>query len=339
MMPALHSNRIVTAILAVIVFCGVLPRSADAQIESVRAVLDTNRILIGEQIKLSIEVQYRVDQGEIQLSWPQLKDTLSKEIEIIDQSEVMKSMVDKENDPYLFRELKQYILTSFDSGYHVVKPITIHLNTGDSIVTEAQLLDVQTVEVDQEKGIVDIKEIHLVDYPWHERLTDFLKEHWLKIVLIIIGLIVLILAIIKFTKKKPQEATPPPIPLVPPHIEALENLGKIKEQKLWEKGQVKAYHIAVNNVLRRYIGRRFEIAAMETTSDEILKQFRSSLITKQQKEDLKYVFLLSDLVKFAKEKPLAEENIKLIEKTEKFIKDTLLDEEEENHDEKMSDEK
>jgi len=61
---------------------------------------------------------------------------------------------------------------------------------------------------------------------------------------------------------------------------------------------------------------------MESTSDEILDGFTNGIIEKNIKEDLKTVLLRADLVKFAKAKPVAQENEESLTLSYKFVQTT-----------------
>ena len=95
----------------------------------------------------------------------------------------------------------------------------------------------------------------------------------------------------------------------PAHVIAFRELDKLKEEKIWEKGQVKLYYTRLTEVSRQYIERQYGIPAMEQTSHEIMKAFKKS-----NREDslldemLKELLELADLVKFAREDPLPVDN-------------------------------
>jgi hypothetical protein len=110
----------------------------------------------------------------------------------------------------------------------------------------------------------------------------------------------------------------------PAHEIALEALDQIKSKKLWQQGQVKEYHIAVSDTVRMYIEKRYNINAMEMTSDEILRSLRLIIADVQIKTKLSALLILSDMVKFAKEQPLPNENEMCWEQAVDFIKQTAL---------------
>ncbi len=85
-------------------------------------------------------------------------------------------------------------------------------------------------------------------------------------------------------------------------------LDEIKVQKLWQQGKEKEYHSQVSDVIRKYIEERFDIYAMEMTSDQIFRRMRGMSDADFVFDKLKQLLLLADLVKFAKYHPLPEEN-------------------------------
>jgi len=159
-----------------------------------------------------------------------------------------------------------------------------------------------------------------------QRFLIFLKKNWWWLLLIIAaitgGLIYL------FRKKginplkiriKPEE---------PPHHIALRELERIRIEKIWRQGKVKAYYTEITDVLRQYIERRYGIWAMEMTSDELLQSMDSShkLLTNENHK-LKQILQLSDLVKFAKFEPQNHEHDLILKLAKEFVENTLIEEE------------
>jgi hypothetical protein len=98
-------------------------------------------------------------------------------------------------------------------------------------------------------------------------------------------------------------------PQDPAHVIAFRELDRLKEEKLWERGEVKQYYTRLTWITRSYIERQYGIPAMERTTDEILRAFRKvnaddSLLD----EMLSGLLQLADLVKFAKEDPMPLDN-------------------------------
>lgn len=287
------------------------------------AVLSNNSIVIGQQVELKLTVDYKVNNGkQIKITWPEFKDTLRKEVEIVSQTKV-DTIIPDSSDMFRFKQTKTLYITSFDSGYWAITPFKFGINNDtNGIFTEALLLQVNTIAVDTTLAIKDIKAPFDESYTW----IDWIKDNPYLVMGISVGVILLILIlyfVINYFKNKPEPVVvaPPPIPA---HVVALEKLETLKTQKLWQDGKVKQYHIALSEIVREYIENRFKIPALEQTTDEILFGFRNVAVDEESKAKLKQLLILSDLVKFAKEQPLSSENEQSLNNAIEFINGTSL---------------
>lgn len=305
-------------------FCFIHTSAQDAK---VTAKLDSSSILIGQQAKLTLSIQYKVNTNtRIKIQWPEIHDTIRKEIEVVNQTKIDTVIPDK-NDPFTFLQTKTVYLTSFDSGYWAIPPFKFIVN-GDTngVFTDALLLSVSTVDVDTTLAIKDIKQPFTATYSW----IDWLKDHKLLVTGILLGILVLCLIIyfiLKHMRKEPPVVVEKIIK-IPPHVTALEKLEKLKNEKLWQEGKLKQYHISLTDIIREYIENRFKIQALEQTTEEILFGFRNVAIDAESKEKLRQLLLLGDLVKFAKEQPLPNENELSLSNAFDFINGTKREEEE-----------
>lgn len=293
--------------------------NTNAQTYSVEANSDTNSILIGEQINITLKANYRVDEGEVNITFPTLYDTINEFVEIINKSTIDTVIPDK-NDPYAFVQQQKITITSFDSGYYAIPPFKFIINV-DTIETEPILIEVQTMEVDTTKAIFDIKQ------PLSEpfSIVDWLKDNWWWMVAILV-LGVGIFFLIKYlknrkTKEEPEEI----IPDIPIHVIALEKLEKVKSDKLWQEGKIKAYHSHISEILREYIENRYQVNALEETTSEIMHGLRLQNISPELMNKLTQTLTLADLVKFAKEQPLANENEMSINNAIEFVNATKIE--------------
>ena len=269
------------------------------------ATLDTNAILIGQQTKLTLRIDYKTDQGNIKIDFPKIADTLLKEIEVVSRSKTERFIPDS-SDMSRMAQSQTLIITSFDSGYYAIPPFKFFIS-GDStklIETEPLLLAVNTLEIDTTIAIKDIKPPIEVPFSWKELLPYVYGG--LAGLAALAGLIFLIVYFVKKQKKKPVPVVV--VPKIPAHVITLEQLEKLKEEKLWQNGKYKEYHSALSDIIRQYIEKRFYINAMEQVSDEIMYAFRTVDLSDELKAKLRNMLFLSDLVKFAKEVPLPNEN-------------------------------
>ncbi len=56
----------------------------------------------------------------------------------------------------------------------------------------------------------------------------------------------------------------------PAHVIALRDLERLMSEKLWEKGEIKAYYTRLTEILRQYLENRFSVYSLEMTTDETL---------------------------------------------------------------------
>ena len=290
----------------------------NAQTYSVEAITDTNSILIGEQINITLKSNYRVDEGKINIIFPTLYDTINEFVEIVKKSTV-DTLIPNKEEPYAFAQQQIVTITSFDSGYYAIPPFRFVINN-DTVETEPILIEVQTMPVDTAQAIFDIKGV--IDEPFS--FTDWVKDNWWWMVAILV-LIIGIVYLIKFLKnRKPAKIIEEVVPEIPVHIIALEKLEKIRDEKLWQSGKVKLYHSHISEILREYIEHRYQVNALEETTSEILHGLRLQNISPELMNKLTQTLTLADLVKFAKEQPLPNENEMSIAAAIEFVNTTKL---------------
>jgi hypothetical protein len=270
-----------------------------------KALLDNTKIIIGDQVKLRLEVECPSD---LRVSFPTLPDSLAPFVEVVERTK-MDSISAGINRKKLFQE---YTITSFDSGFHSIEPfLFVVKNNGksDTIKSNSLSLEVHTLPkldslMKALKGPIDIKK------PYDAPLTFKEIAPWIFGGLLVAGLIFLILyALRKRKDNKPLFAVPQK-PKEPAHLVALRELDKLKEEKIWQQGKTKLYYSELTNILRQYIENRFEIPALELTSEETIAafKFRRSLMDEKSFENLKRILTNADLVKFAKYEPMPDEN-------------------------------
>jgi hypothetical protein len=292
-----------------------LPLSVIGQDMQPLAELDTQLIRIGEQTRLKLSVNYRVDKGEeVHITWPTITgDTLTGHIEVLEDSGV--DTVVNETDPYRFQQLRQLRITSFDSGYWAIPPFRFVVN-GDTLETNPLLLGVETVEVDTAQAFRDIKEIYELPFSW----VDWLREQWPWFAGGL-AVIVAVLVLMRYLRRTPKAV----IPEAPPKSlrdRMLETLTEIEGRKLWQQGLVKQYQSEVTDLLRRHVEERFGVPALERTTDDLMAELRVSAMSGGQRELLGNMLRLADMVKFAKYTALPAENEQLMASAVRFIMDT-----------------
>lgn len=297
-------------ILSALFFCFII--SGISQGIKVSAKIDSGKILIGDHVKLYICAGFK---NGTTVVWPELKEDLSGNIRIINTSTIDSNST---NDSILLK--RTYTLTSYDSGSFYIPSIVFKFkNNDDTTFNEAYsdslLLNVNTIAVDTTKTIKDIKGPVSVPYDWREIIP------YVAGTLLLAALIWFAMYYIR-RRKKGLKLIDFSKPDVPAHISALMALEALKNKKLWQNNKTKEYYTELTEIIRMYIEKRFAVAAMEMTSDEIVSSFRSIDISDDLKSKLKQLFVLADLVKFAKATPLPNEHDLSYYNAEHFVKET-----------------
>ncbi len=107
---------------------------------------------------------------------------------------------------------------------------------------------------------------------------------------------------------------------LPPHVRALRALRALQESNLLQERRLKEYHVELTNILRRYIGAIGRFEALDLTSVELLEQLPASLHAEREK--LRGILEVSDLVKFARHMPPLGLPERLLEETVTFVERT-----------------
>jgi hypothetical protein len=291
---------------------------AGAQSVQVNARFDSTAIMIGDQIKLHIELERQKD---VRVQFPAWADTLTRHIEIVETCPV-----DSTPAANGMMRLKQDILvTSFDSGRHVLPPIRFPFvadGHADTVATRPIYLDVLTVPLDTTQNFADIKPVYKVPVGWADIWPWLLGFGLLLLASALIGFG--IYAFIRRRNNKPIFRAPKPAE--PPHITALRELDRLRGEKLWQNNRTKDYYTRLSDIVRTYIEGRFDVRAMEMTSDEILGGLRNAGFEDNNLVDrLRKLFLLADLVKFAKAGPLPDENETSMLDSYLFVNNTKIE--------------
>jgi len=276
--------------------------------------IDKDTILIGDQFKLKLDVNLPKDHT---IAWPLLKDTLTSKIEIISKSKI--DTLDTKSGSLLSQEL---VLTSFDTGTLAIPQIEftfINQKTSEAEISFSQALSIQvnTVSVDTAQAIKPIKGPIRSPYTFSE-LAPFIFGG-----LALIAIIIFSIIYYRRLKQNKPIIKLRPKPRVAAHIMALNNLKELKSKKLWQDGKFKSYYTELTDIIRVYLDERYQIEAMEMTSDEILALVMPhTSIDSKLKDKLVATLMTADLVKFAKQKPIGLENDNNLSNMIEFVNGT-----------------
>ena len=259
------------------------------------AKLDTNAILIGEQINFSIS--NTISETEV---WPTYDAFLVDGIEIIKEGKLDTS------DNLISQN---FIITAWDSGSYYIPPIAFSATSK----TQGLLLNVQTIILEEGAELKDIKQPMEAPIGWSDIWP------WLLGIVLLI-LIAYILKKYVFTKKEALKIEKPKV-IIPADITALQQLTKLDEAQLWQAGNVKKYHSEISEIIRRYTENRFNFIALELATEEIISELKSK-VNNEQLASITILLERADLAKFAKSKPEETENKESMQLAKHFVAQT-----------------
>ncbi len=278
---------------------------------SVKATLEPNEILIGQQSTYKLEL---IQPATEKVSWPQFSDTLATNVQILEK---LKTDTAKISDGRI-SITTEYLVSSYDSGFYYVPEFLFETAT-EKVTSNPVGLTVNTVQVNEQTDDINAeKNIMSAPFSWIE------LARWSGIGLaavLIIAIIVLLLMRFVFNKKVTILPETPEV-VLPAHVVALQKLEQIKTEKIWQQGQIKQFYTDITDVIREYLSGAYGINAMEMTTDEIADALRNIDIEQKPKMDLLSVLRDADLVKFAKATPEADDNELAYSKAYHFVEET-----------------
>ena len=214
-----------------------------------------------------------------------------------------------------------YTITSFDSADYIIPQLDVKIN-GKIYHTNELNLMVSSVEVDT----ANVSQIFDLKSPMEPAFS--MSEWLLPLILSVICLlvsIVLTYVIIRIKDNKPIIRHIKLAPFIPPHTAAMNEIDKIKDEKLNDRSDTKTYYTRLTDTVRKYLYRRYGFPAMEMTTDEIVVELEK-VNTPEAIEDLHHLFTTADLVKFAKGRPELSEDDKNLSNAIDYIQQTKKDE-------------
>jgi hypothetical protein len=287
-------------IISIFLFISAISSSLCQEVK-VSSSLDTSKIYIGDQLKFTITVDQPAD---IQLTLPFFKDTLCKNIEIV-SGPVIDSTAKEDGR---IRIIQKYLITSFDSGLYNIDPVYAEMKNENGLkrfysdYSQLEVMRVKITPADTTTKIFDIIK------PYSAPLTIGEIVPW--ILLACLGG-VLIWAVLRLIRKLKKSKTGEEIILDPDpaHVIALRELDRLRDEQLWQKGEIKNYYTRLTEILRQYLENRYRVFSLEMTTAETLEALLKTGFKKDASfNQLKTILTGSDLIKFAKYNPEPSEN-------------------------------
>ena len=301
-------------VASLVLLCCLTTSNLRAQQVVFEATIDSTQLLIGEQAIIQLKVS--TDAAD-RVVFPTYKDTIVKGISVVQQLLPDTQYVNNEKRMILS---KRYQITSFDSALYYIPPFQVQVDSA-TYYSKSLALKVLSVPVDTLKPeqFFGEKAILRPAFVWGDIELSVLLS------LVIIGFVFLVIYLTrKYIEDKPIIRRVKIVPKLPAHQVAIHEIETIKAEKKWQNSREKEYYTELTDVIRSYIKERFEFNALEMTTSEIIEHLQSTNNAEYIGE-LKELFETSDLVKFAKHRPLMNENDMNLLNAIDFIDKTKLE--------------
>ena len=187
----------------------------------------------------------------------------------------------------------------------------VHDGSTDTVRTEPIPLPLISVLTSDTVDIKDLKPQHRAGEP---------SLWWLWSLLALAGVALVGYAAYRVFQqyRKPKAEPPPP----PPYDEAMEAFRLLEMENLIRQGLVREYVFRLSEILKRYIGRRFDVHAQEFTTEEVMEWVRQAPIEDAQRGRVEWFFATSDPVKFARFLPDDATLKRMGEEAKRFVHET-----------------
>lgn len=276
---------------------------AQAPPATIKASLNRDHVLIGEPIELSIEV--KTSSGLPVMKWVNLPDSFNH-LEVLSRSPV-DSVTGAGGTTYR----QSFAITGFDPGIWMIPALGITINE-EMMHTDSLSVTIVPVAL-KDSAYHDIREI--IDVP-------DAKTPWWYYLAGIISLIAL--GILVWLWLKRNAGNPPTAGgyahTLSPLEEALGRIRQLETEQRTAKEEWKKYYSTLADILKTYIERKFNVSALQKTTDELLL-FLNSRGGKQMVSGTAEALRISDAVKFAKYRPHEEQADLSLRAVEKAIRE------------------
>lgn len=236
-------------------------------------------------------------------------DTLSKAIEVINYSKIDTI---KNGDSITYSQT--LMVTAWDSGYHIVSPIQILVDS-NIVSSNPLLLKFNLPNINQQAPIKPNK--GQLDTPFIFAEIEVMVYWLIAGFIFLVGLASTILYFFGKRKNKKVEK----VIYQKPVIDSLtDRYHVLKSEKLWLKDQEKEFHTELSSILNEYLQFKYRIKSMESTSNETVQQLTSLGISNMIIKDVEHILNFSDMIKFAKQKGIDSQHEQALEVLYSFLR-------------------
>ncbi|MEE9441488.1 MAG: hypothetical protein V3V99_02320 [candidate division Zixibacteria bacterium] len=281
---------------AVVVLCGNIYATGEIEIT---ASVDKQTAFIGDLIEYTISVAY---DSTIVLTPPAVGANLGQ----FDVKDYKAGEEEKLEDGRL-RQTLWFSMRTFTTGEYIIPPLPIEYMMPDSTkrVLSSDPIKINIKSVLGEGAQTDT--LRLVDIRGQVSIPgDNTVLIWS-----IFGAVIFVSGGIfalwwfKWRKREEEEYIDPR----PAWEIAFADLAELKDKNLPEKGELKLFYIELTEIIRRFVGKKFEFDAIDLTTSEIKEKLNELSVDENYTKEFTEFLEQADLIKFAKFIPPTEQPV------------------------------
>ena len=291
-----------------------MPILLSAQNVVVQAEVDSMMMWVGQQTGLHLEVT--CDAGQM-IEFPAFHDTIVNGLEIIPPVVTDTQYV---NNGQRMTVKRSYTVTCFDSCLIYIPSIHVKVD-GAEYESNRLALAFMTYDIPegQETQIFGPKDNLKTPVRFYE-----IRGLIIYLILTIIAIVIAFYLFVRYRDDKPIIRKIRIEPKIPAHVRAINEIEQLRKDGTPHSDDSKTYYTQLTDILREYINDRFGFNATEMTSYEILEHLEESR-DKESLNELRDLLSTSDMVKFAKFKPMLNENDRNLISALEFVNDTKVE--------------
>jgi hypothetical protein len=282
-------KRWLNIMLLLLVATPIIVIAQNSQIE-VTASVDKQTAYIGDIIDYSITIEY---DSTISLAPPAVGANLGA-FEIKDYDIGEEKVLENNRRQLILR----FAIRTFTTGDYVIPPLPVQYTLPDStektIASEPVKITIKSLLAEGE-AVDSLKPKPLKA---QASLSSGNSRGW---ILAVCAFVLIAGGVVGyFLWRRKKQIAQEPVDLRTPWEIAYTELSLLKEKNLPEQGELKLFYIELTDILRRYLGRKFEFNAIDLTTDEIRDYFVEHGYPGELTETMADFLAHADLVKFAK---------------------------------------
>lgn len=283
---------------------------------SLQASVDKSKVTVGDPITYTLTIRHREDERIIRA--PETEELFGPfHVQSFRRIPAGKDKKGGQEDRI------EYVITAYETGSQQIPPVSVVFTTasGDTTQVQTEPIGIEVASVLPELGVDDPQsedvEIRDIKPPAEIRGSGLGWLVWAGVVALValaMGSYVWYKHRLKLWELRARDLEHP--------VDELAELEKIAVLGLIEKGEYKRLHILLSEALRRFIGRRWGIDAMERTTFEIAYLLRDQGVSEDHVALIRDFLDDCDLVKFAKYVPPKEVMGGMVERAREIVRST-----------------